>query len=265
MSAIREKANGPALSFSQVIHRYEKRGQPSVHALNEVDLSIEPGKFVAIVGPSGCGKTTLLRMAAGLLTPTEGKILIHGERIEKPRPDVSMIFQDSVMLPWFNVIDNVTLPLRIRGENMEAARDQAQHLLSRVGLGDFAQSFPKELSGGMRQRAAIVRSLITKPRLLLMDEPFGALDALTREKMNLTLAQIAEESGATVLLITHSISEAVFLADRIIVMTARPARIADDIAVPLARPRTRETLKEPVFQNLLEQVRSHFYQEAGHD
>lgn len=253
-----------ALVFNTLSHRYEKRGQPGLQALNDVNLTIREGEFVAIVGPSGCGKTTLLRLAAGLITPSDGEVLIHGEQVKTPRADVSMIFQDALMLPWFNVIDNVTLPLRIRGEDMQAARQQAQQLLTRVGLGDFALSSPNELSGGMRQRAAIVRALITKPRLLLMDEPFGALDALTREQMNLTLAEIAEESGATVLLITHSISEAVFLADRVIVMTARPARISDDITVSLARPRARTTLKAPEFQHLLEQVRRHFYQESGH-
>ncbi len=257
-------ANASALAFSNVTHSYAKPGQPSLQALSEINIDLKAGEIVTIVGPSGCGKTTLLRLAAGLLKPTGGSITVHGEAIDKPRADVSMIFQDAVMLPWFTVIDNVTLPLRVRGEDMVAARAQALQLLQRVGLGDFSDAFPKELSGGMRQRAAIVRALITKPKLLLMDEPFGALDALTREQMNLTLAHIAEESGATVLLITHSISEAVFLADRVIVMTARPARIADDIAVPLARPRTRETLKDATLQALIEQVRAYFYQEQEH-
>ncbi|WP_083664436.1 ABC transporter ATP-binding protein [Herminiimonas arsenitoxidans] len=257
-------ANASALAFLNITHSYGKPGQQSLQALNEINIELKAGEIVAIVGPSGCGKTTLLRLAAGLITPTGGSISVHGQPVDKPRADVSMIFQDAVMLPWFTVIENVTLPLRIRGEDMVAARAEALTLLQRVGLGDFADAFPKELSGGMRQRAAIVRALITKPKLLLMDEPFGALDALTREQMNLTLAHIAEESGATVLLITHSISEAVFLADRVIVMTARPARIADDIAVPLARPRARETLKEPVFQALIEEVRGYFYQETEH-
>lgn len=265
MHAASPHAGATALAFSDISHRYEKRGQASLLALNDIKLELKAGEFVAIVGPSGCGKTTLLRLAAGLMQPSEGTVAIHGQRVQVPREDVSMIFQDAVMLPWFTVIDNVTLPLRIRGADMSAARAQAQQLLESVGLGDFAQAYPKELSGGMRQRAAIVRALITKPKLLLMDEPFGALDALTREQMNLTLARIAEESGATVLLITHSISEAVFLADRVIVMTARPARIADDIAVPLAHPRTSLTLRQPQFQALVENVRSYFYQqEAAH-
>ncbi len=245
------------LEFSAVSHAYYG-AHGEILALDRIDLAIRPGEFVAIVGSSGCGKSTLLRIASGLLAPTTGAALFDGDVVVRPRSDVGMIFQDAVMLPWFTVIENVTLPIRVALGDLAAARLEAARLLDLVGLAGFHDAAPSELSGGMRQRAAIVRALLSKPRLLLMDEPFGALDALTREQMNIELARIAEASGCAVLLITHSISEAVFLADRTFVMTPRPGRIAEEIAIPLARPRAAETMMSPDFAALCHRVRRHF-------
>ncbi len=253
-----EPADASALlQISAVSHTYSSNSANTL-ALDEIDLRIAPGEFVAIVGSSGCGKSTLLRIAAGLMAPTLGAALVEGAVVTGPRADVGVIFQDAVMLPWFSVLENVVLPIRVAGGDLPAARLQAAELLDRVGLAGFHDAAPSQLSGGMRQRAAIVRALLSKPRLLLMDEPFGALDALTREQMNLELARIAEQSGCAVLLITHSISEAVFLSDRTIVMTPRPGRIAEEIAVPLPRPRAATTMLHPEFSALCHKVRGHF-------
>ncbi len=247
-----------ALVFHDVDHEYYVRRSATVRALAGIELALATGEFVSVVGPSGCGKTTLLRLAVGLLRPSRGTVSIGGEPVRSPRRDVSFIFQDAVMLPWFSVMENVTLPIRIAGGDMAMARLRAGELLDRVGLTGFHNATPMQLSGGMRQRAAIVRALMTRPRILLMDEPFGALDALTREQMNLDLASIAEASGCTVLLITHGISEAVFLANRVVVMTPRPGRIAEMIDIPLPRPRNRRTLAAPEFAALCDRVREHF-------
>lgn len=253
----------PLLDLSGVSHAYSGAKGETL-ALDSIDLFIRPGEFVAIVGSSGCGKSTLLRIASGLLAPTRGAALVDGEVVFKPRPDVGMIFQDAVMLPWFTVIENVLLPIRVAGGDLVTARREAARLLDRVGLAGFHDSAPSELSGGMRQRAAIVRALLSKPRLLLMDEPFGALDALTREQMNLELARIAEASGCAVLLITHSISEAVFLSDRTVVMSPRPGRIVEEITVSLPRPRAATTMLSPDFAALCHRVRQHFQSDGDH-
>ena len=257
-----EQAAEPLLEFSAVGHEFDTASGP-LRALNKIDLGIAPTEFVAIVGSSGCGKSTLLRIASGLLAPSEGQARFDGKVIDEPRSEIGMIFQDAVMLPWFSVIDNVTLPVRIAGGDMAAARREAAAHLDLVGLAGFHDAAPSALSGGMRQRAAIVRALMTKPRLLLMDEPFGALDALTREHMNLELARIAEESGLAVLLITHSISEAVLLADRVIVVTPRPGRIAEEIDVPLPRPRTERSMLAPEFAATSHRIRKHFQYEGS--
>jgi NitT/TauT family transport system ATP-binding protein len=247
----------PILDFSAVSHSYTtSRG--GVLALDKVNIKIRAGEFVSIVGASGCGKSTLLKIASGLLAPSKGAALLDGEVVTKPRSDVGMIFQDAVMLPWFSVLENVVLPIRVARGNLKLAREQAADMLDRVGLTGFHDASPSELSGGMRQRAAIVRALLSKPRLLLMDEPFGALDALTREKMNFELAAIAEASGCAVLLITHSISEAVLLSDRTIVMTPRPGRVAEEIAINLPRPRGPETMLRKEFSAYSHRLRQHF-------
>jgi NitT/TauT family transport system ATP-binding protein len=253
----------PALSFENVCHRYVTKNRESVLAVTDVDLKIQPGEFVSVVGPSGCGKSTLLRIAGGLMQPSEGVVSFFGEPISQPRRDVSIVFQDAVMLPWLNILQNVTLPVKLAGGDMSKAKHKAMELLKRVGLAGFALQAPKNLSGGMRQRAGIVRALMNEPKALLMDEPFGALDALTREQMNFDLAHIAEYSGCSVLLITHGISEAVLLGDRVVVMSARPGCIAEIIPIDLPRPRGRETLVMPRFAELCDQVRKHFRHDSN--
>ena len=250
------------LRFAGVGHVFETPTGP-LRALARIDLDVAPGEFVAIVGASGCGKSTLLRVAAGLLSPTEGTAYFEGAPIVEPCGGIGVVFQEAVMLPWFTVLDNVTLPARLAGQDMPGARAEAELLLETVGLAGFGKSWPSSLSGGMRQRAAIVRALMTRPRVLLMDEPFGALDALTRERMNLELARIAERSGVAVLLITHSIAEAAFLADRVVVMTPRPGRIAEEISVPISRPRSAKTLSSPDLVAVCERARRHFLEEGG--
>jgi NitT/TauT family transport system ATP-binding protein len=247
----------PLLTFANVSHVYGSAASP-VAALQNVNLDVAPGEFVAVVGASGCGKSTLLRIASGLLKPSAGDARFEGETIEGPTSQISMIFQDAVMLPWFTVLENVALPEKIARRNLDAARHRARGMLRAAGLEGFENVYPDMLSGGMRQRAAIVRALITQPSMLLMDEPFGALDAMTRENMNLQLSDITSDSGCGVLLITHSIAEAVLLADRVVVMSPRPGRIVDEIDIPLPRPRTRATMANPVFTSLCDQLRRHF-------
>jgi NitT/TauT family transport system ATP-binding protein len=247
----------PLLSFANVSHVYGSAASP-VAALQNINLDVAPGEFVAVVGASGCGKSTLLRIASGLLKPSAGDARFAGETIEGPTSQISMIFQDAVMLPWFTVLENVALPEKIAQRNLDAARHRARGMLRAAGLEGFENVYPDMLSGGMRQRAAIVRALITQPSMLLMDEPFGALDAMTRENMNLQLSDTTSDSGCGVLLITHSIAEAVLLADRVVVMSPRPGRIVDEIDIPLPRPRTRATMANPVFTSLCDQLRRHF-------
>jgi NitT/TauT family transport system ATP-binding protein len=252
------EAPAPLIAFSDISHVYQAADEREVEALRSVNLSLRPGEFVSVVGASGCGKSTLLRIASGLQEPSKGLVEFGDGPLTGPTSDISLIFQDAVMLPWFSVLENVALPLRISSKNRKAGRERASEMLKRVGLGDFEHAYPENLSGGMRQRAAIVRALMTDPRLLLMDEPFGALDAMTRETMNLQLSEIVDSSGCGVLLITHSIAEAAFLSDRIIVMSPRPGRIADEIEVPLPRPRTRATMTDPVFAQICDKLREHF-------
>ncbi|MGO3885647.1 MAG: ABC transporter ATP-binding protein [Mycetocola sp.] len=229
-----------------------------VHALSDVNLSISEGEFVAIVGPSGCGKTTMLRILAGLEGYTSGRATINGHDIVRPGQEIGMVFQKATLLPWLSIEDNVMLPLSLKRRPTAADRESVAAMLSLVGLSDFAAKRPRELSGGMQQRAAICRALVHDPTLLLMDEPFGALDAMTRDALNVEVNRIWRETGKTAVLITHSIPEAVFLAERIIVMSPRPGRIVDDIAVPFGRVRSPELLGDPEFAALSARVRSHF-------
>ena len=229
-----------------------------IHALSDVSLSIADGEFVAIVGPSGCGKTTLLKILAGLETHTGGTATIAGAPISKPRGDVGMVFQKPVLLPWRTIGQNVLLPLELHRKVGRAEKAAAQNLLEMVGLGDFASKYPKELSGGMQQRAAICRALVHDPAVLLMDEPFGALDAMTRDLLNVEVNRIWRETSKTAVLITHSIPEAVFLAQRVIVMSPRPGRIIDVIDVPFGPTRTLDLLGSPEFADLNARIRSYF-------
>ena len=229
-----------------------------VRALAAIDFEIGAGEFVAIVGPSGCGKTTLLKILAGLIPASEGSALLRGTPILRPRRDIGMVFQAPVLFPWRTVLDNVLLPADVQRLDRQRLRATALDLLRLVGLEGFEGRYPWELSGGMQQRVAIVRALIHDPAMLLMDEPFGALDAMTREQMNLELQRIWLERRKTVVFITHSIPEAVFLADRVFVMTPRPGRIAETIAVELPRPRSLDVMSTPAFGGYALRVRRHF-------
>jgi NitT/TauT family transport system ATP-binding protein len=221
-----------------------------VEALREVGFTVGRGELVALVGPSGCGKSTLLRVVAGLRRPTTGAVEVDGRPVTGPIPSVGMAFQAPVLLKWRTVRDNVLLPAELAGLGRARYRERAEHLLRLVGLDGFADRLPRELSGGMQQRAAICRALLLDPPLLLMDEPFGALDAMTRDEMNLELLRVWGEPAAarkTVVFVTHSIPEAVFLADRVVVMSPRPGRVARVVDVPLPRPRTPATRAAPQF------------------
>jgi NitT/TauT family transport system ATP-binding protein len=229
-----------------------------VPSLLPIDFSIGDGEFVVVVGPSGCGKTTLLKMLAGLLPPSLGEILVEGQRITSPHSGVGVVFQSAMLLPWRNVFRNVMMPVEVKGLDREIYEPRAHALLKMVGLADFENKFPWQLSGGMQQRASICRALVHDPKIVLMDEPFGALDAMTRERMNVELQRIQRETKKTVLLITHSIPEAVFLADRVMVMSARPGTIAAVYDVALPRPRTLDLLADPAFVALSQKVRAHF-------
>lgn len=228
-------------------------GKGRVEALRDIDLEVNAGEFVAIVGASGCGKSTLLRLVGGLMTPSHGQVTIGGKVVTEPSPGIGIVFQTPVLLPWRTVQQNVQLPLDIQRSGKEPKR--IAELLALVGLQGFEHSRPYELSGGMQQRVALCRALVTNPSLLLMDEPFGALDALTREQMNLELQRVWMETGKTVLLITHSITESVMLADRVVVMTPRPGRIQEIIKIGLPRPRHFSTLRAPEFHEACERIR----------
>jgi NitT/TauT family transport system ATP-binding protein len=229
-----------------------------IHALSDIDLRIEEGQFVAIVGPSGCGKTTLLKILAGLEHHTSGTGTLRGQALGGTTGDAGMVFQKATLLPWLDIISNVLLPVTLHHRATRADRDGAMKLLEMVGLADFARKRPGELSGGMQQRAAICRALVHDPSLLLMDEPFGALDAMTRDALNVEVNRIWRETSKTAVLITHSIPEAVFLAQRVIVMSPRPGRIVDDIHVPFDRVRTLDLMGDPEFGALTSRIRTHF-------
>lgn len=217
-----------------------KTKEGDILALKDASFDVRRGEFVTVLGPSGCGKSTLLMLLAGILPKTSGSILVDGVEVTEA-PSVGMVFQYSVLLPWRSVIDNVLLPIEFLGKKNEEYYDKALDLLKLTGLAEFAKAYPWELSGGMQQRASICRGLIHDPPFVLMDEPFGALDAMTRERMNLELLKIWSETKKTIIFVTHSIPEAIFLADRVLVMTPRPGTIAKIIDVDLPRPRTLET------------------------
>jgi NitT/TauT family transport system ATP-binding protein len=219
----------PAVSIRDLTRVFPGRKGREVRALDDIDLDIAEGEFVSLIGPSGCGKSTLLRIVADLDTPTSGSLTVFGKSAHQARvdQDYGIAFQQAGLLPWRTVAANVGLPLEIHGAGKASRTDRVAELLAMVGLEDFARSYPDELSGGMQQRVAIARALAESPRLLLMDEPFGALDEITRERMQAELVRICAETGAAVLFVTHSIPEAVFLSDRVVVMTPRPGRIVD--------------------------------------
>jgi NitT/TauT family transport system ATP-binding protein len=245
----------PLIAVSHLEKTYLTRAGSRIRALANVTLDVADGEFVTIVGPSGCGKTTLLRILGGLLTGSSGSVELLGRRLTGPSRSVGMVFQDPVLLPWRTVLENVMLPVVVLRLDRRTYRRRALDLLELVGLAGFEDKYPHELSGGMRQRVALARALVHDPALLLMDEPFGALDAMTREAMNLELQRIWSESGKTVAFITHSIPEAAFLGDRVVVMSPRPGRIVDVVTVDLERPRDLDMLGSDAFGSCTRKIR----------
>ena len=244
------------IRVDRVTKVFRSRDGADVTALSDVSMEIGRNEFVALVGASGCGKSTLLRMIGGLLSPSQGGIEVAGTPVAGPRRDTGIVFQSPTLLPWATVLDNVLFPLKIMRQVDSGAMDRAHALIDLAGLHGFDGKYPRELSGGMQQRAAICRALIQDPDILLMDEPFGALDALTREEMTLELLRIWTEQPKTIVFVTHSIPEAVLLADRVIVMSPRPGRIAEVNDVPLPRPRDFASEASPDFQASAGRIRS---------
>jgi NitT/TauT family transport system ATP-binding protein len=252
------------IHIAGVAKTYQTRGG-AVESLKPIDLHVEPGEFVVIVGPSGCGKSTLLKIVAGLTPASAGGIDIGGRAVDGPLDDVGIVFQTPVLLAWRTVLKNLLLPMQLRGEDLREHLPRARALLQMAGLAGFEDKLPWQLSGGMQQRVAICRALLSDPSILLMDEPFGALDAMTREQMNLELQRIWLQTKKTVLLITHSIPEAVFLADRVLVMSERPGRVAAVYDIDLPRPRPLDIMGTPRFAELTQTLRRHFFAQGQVD
>jgi NitT/TauT family transport system ATP-binding protein len=243
----------------QLTKVYTSLDGAKVQALRDVTFDIGEGEFISLVGPSGCGKSTLLKILAGILPKSQGVATFKGKPIDGPRDDIGVVFQSPVLLPWRTVLENALLPIEILRLDKNKYRDRALSLLDLVGLSGFENRYPYELSGGMQQRNAIVRALIHDPAILLMDEPFGALDAMTREQMNLELLRIWQEAQKTVLLITHSITEAVFLASKVLVMSARPGYIMEVIDVDLSYPRQLDVMSSEKFGRYTQHIRQMLY------
>jgi len=249
-------SNPPVIRLAGLGQTFLSRDGAVMRALDGIDVEVGAHEFVALIGPSGCGKSTILRLVGGLMLPTEGLVEIYGKRVVEPRDDIGIVFQRPTLLPWLRVLDNVTFPMKHKTGRVDAdTRERGMALLDMVGLADFATRRPDELSGGMQQRVAIARSLLHNPDILLMDEPFSALDALTRDEMALELLRIMDERPKTVLFVTHSIPEALLLADRIVVMAARPGRVREIIDVPFGRPRGLATMEDPRFTHMANEIR----------
>lgn len=234
---------------------YEGAGEPVV-AFQDVDLEIGRGGFVSLLGPSGCGKSTLLNLLSGLLQPSAGRLLFNGSPVEGPSTDLGMMFQTPVLFPWRTIRQNVMLSIEILGLERKPHEERAVRLLNAVGLGDFMDAYPNQLSGGMQQRAALCRVLVYEPNVLLLDEPFVTLDEFTREGMNLELLRLWEEHGFTIVMVTHNIGEAVFLSRKVVVMTPRPGRVIEVVDVPLPYPRTRDIMRHEAYADVVFQVRA---------
>ncbi|MBP1849200.1 ABC transporter ATP-binding protein [Rhizobium halophytocola] len=257
------EAPGPAplIELEKVSVHFASQDGARVTALQSLNLQIRSGEIMSLVGPSGCGKSTTLRLIAGLQQPSEGMLTIHGGAKRKGFSEVAIVFQRPTLLPWLDVLSNVLYPARVLSRRLGAEQKaRAMDLLDLVGLADAASKRPRELSGGMQQRVAICRSLILDPKILLMDEPFGALDALTREDLQLDLLRIHAETGKTILLVTHSISEAVLLSDRVAVMSARPGRLQELHVIDIAKPRSHHTPSDPKFVSHAQQIRDEIFE-----
>jgi NitT/TauT family transport system ATP-binding protein len=267
-SAKRERipvTDAPLIEVAGLNKIYRTREGATIEALKDINCQVAAGEFVTIVGPSGCGKSTLLKILAGTLRRTSGSVTLRGDKVDGPSRNVGVVFQSPVLLPWRTVLQNVILPIEIQKQDRATFHARGMEYLKLVGLQGFEGKYPNELSGGMQQRVGICRALVHEPALLLMDEPFGALDALTREHMNLELLRIWSEHRKTVMLVTHSIPEAVFLADTIIVMSPRPGRIAEIIRVGLPRPRTLEMINSEGFGRYVSAIRQHFNAQGALD
>lgn len=244
----------PILQARSLVKTYDS-AEGTLQAVDHLDFSVSPGEFLCIVGPSGCGKTTLLQILAGLVPASAGQVLFAGRPLLEPHRDISMVFQKPNLMPWRNVIDNVLLPMQIFGTPRKEALEKAQRILEKVGLAQFASAYPKALSGGMEQRVAVARAMVQKPRILLLDEPFGSLDALTREKLNLELLRLWRDQNITAIMVTHNIREAALMSDRVLVLSPRPSRISAEIPVTLPRPRTEEVEYTKEFTDLTFTIR----------
>jgi NitT/TauT family transport system ATP-binding protein len=255
----RAPSGAAAVRVVAVSRSYEREGESDLLAVEDVSLDVAPARFCSILGPSGCGKSTLLMMIAGLYRSTSGRIFVDEAPVEGPYAGLGMVFQKDVLLDWRTVLDNVLLPIEVKRRPKGAYRERALELLELVGLGAFAGSYPEQLSGGMRQRVALCRALVPDPSLLLMDEPFGALDALTREKLNLDLMRLTTEAATTVVFVTHSIDEAVLLSDQIVLLTPRPGRVVRTMTVDLPRPRTLASRADPRFHRLVDEIRAELH------
>jgi NitT/TauT family transport system ATP-binding protein len=258
MSTERSLPSVPIIAIDRISKIYRSRKEDLVPALKQISFQVNEGEFVCVVGPSGCGKSTLLKIMAGIVPKTTGTVKIAGSMIESNSINVGLVFQSPVLLPWRTVLENTLLPAVVLGLDMKEAEVRARRLLKMAGLENFEASYPSELSGGMQQRCAITRGLLHDPAILLMDEPFGALDAMTRETMNLELQRIWMESYKTIILITHSIPEAIFLADRVLVMSQRPGEIIDDVRIPFSRPRNLDLSTSAAFGEFVKRIRHHF-------
>jgi NitT/TauT family transport system ATP-binding protein len=257
MTADQIPAAGPVVRIAAVDKVFSRGDEVLTKALEGIDLDIARGEFVSLIGPSGCGKSTLLRIVGDLTSPTSGTVVVNGKTAERARRDrdYGMVFQAPVLFDWRTVEDNVKLPLEILGQDAATRTKRAREMLELVELGDFLKHHPYQLSGGMQQRVAIARALAFQPSILLMDEPFGALDEMTRERMNSEVLRIWERTGTTILFVTHSIPEAVFLSSRVVVMSARPGRITKIVDVDLPRPRTEDSRETRRYFELVTEVR----------
>ncbi|TXN30938.1 ABC transporter ATP-binding protein [Lacisediminihabitans profunda] len=252
----------PILAVENVSKSYSGTDEASL-VLRSVNLTVAKSEFISIIGPSGCGKTTLMKICAGLLSQTSGVVTFAGKAGTPPPRKMGVVFQSAALLPWRTVMANILLPATIQKANMTKAKERARELLDMLNLVGVESKYPWELSGGMQQRVSIARSLVLEPEVLFMDEPFGALDAMTREKLNLDLQAIHARTGATIMFVTHNIAEAVFLSDRIVAMAARPGRVADVIDVTLDRPRTQDSYVDEDFREIETRVRNSFDRAAA--